>query len=182
VEGVVTNEAARQDGRRPEIKAAGESKFMWMVLERKFVATSTLICTSDMPGPREFTFRYKKRGMEVLIGDEAFISTDGRSYLKVGETLFKTRRRKLRLQGLFSAEDSFLFDWDLEGNPENSVVGISRARHDESYLIRSRTSSLWLTQTRIDVAEAGSGWNMNYVTACLAFFWAYFENDRTSFG
>lgn len=158
---------------------------MWIELMRQSIFRRELVCSSDIPGLRSCKFIYKKRTMAVVRGNETIISTDGDSYLKMDGTCFRTERIKFRLSGLFSDGESLLFDWNLDDGKGFSAVGINRDGHaDESYVVRNHTSPLatmFLTKTKIEAAHRHTDANVNLMLACLAFFWTYYENDRTSF-
>jgi hypothetical protein len=154
---------------------------MWIELFRRSIFSRVLAYTSDFIAPDEYRFEYGDRKILVTRGGAIVVGTDGWTFLATDQGVLHVEREWLRMSGLVGAGNRFSVNWVGDQGRSLSIQRLDST--ERPYLITRQTSissilftGVRLTREGADVSEQ----DQKIAVAMVAFFWAFFENDRTS--
>jgi hypothetical protein len=156
---------------------------MWIELRKSSFFSRRLRCDSDLIASGTYTFEYADRKMLVKNGEVIVVGTDGWSYLATELGVMQVERKQLKITALAATNENHSIEWS--GDNMNVVTVRSSLRSDKSFLITHNTStpsSIFFTRVRLEQEGLESKESVERLgIALLAFFWTFYENDRTSF-
>lgn len=169
--------------------ASNQNPPTFIELRRRSFFGRALECHTCVPGGRAYGFTYRKHTLMVDKHGHPFASTDGTTYLRLGEARFKAERHRGMIppKGLFADKGALLIDWGERAKHEAEHHFGARilvaCDPGESYVVRRDTSwpaSSYLTRVVIEAPQGHA--HLDRMVACLAFFWAFYEARRKRLG
>jgi hypothetical protein len=128
----------------------------------------------------------KRDVLSVFSHEHCIAQVAGTNEMKMGESVFKpkTTSQKVwflkRLVGLISDDFSLLFE-PHQSRSANAGIRIS-SEHlpQEQYIVTNKLRLFFpRTKTRVRIESKEHPQSLHLMIGCLAYFWNYFEHDRT---
>lgn len=156
----------------------------WFQLAPKSLLWGPLVCLTNVDGAGALKFTYRRRTLFVEKNGKPFIETAGGRELTVNGRLFKAESEWPRLKRLVSQDTSLTFDWTIQASAKAFFVGVTSggdALQLQRYVVAHDIAQVIKWDTKVRVESVSEHWDAETMVVCLAYFWAFFEQQRTSF-
>lgn len=149
----------------------------YVEIRRKSVFDNRVICGSDIPEICDSILDYRSGELSVSRDGGLLISTDGFSFLRVGNTIYRNTNI-IQLNEISSSDKSMSFDWW----PERDRVFRWNDRcdiHSQGHRYEITNSIFfpfwYLTKVTVNFTEQHCS---NFALACGCLMWLYYEKRR----
>lgn len=154
----------------------------WFQLAPKSILWGPLVCLTNVEGVGKLKFAYRRRTLFVEKDGKPFIETAGGRELTVNDRLFKAKSQWPRLDRLVSQDASLTFDWTMQASATEFFVGVTSGGNAlQRYVVAHDIAQLIRWDTKVRVVSVSEHWDVETMLVCLTYFWAFFEQERTSF-